>query len=67
VVDVLVLAGIFASKSEVRRLIEGGGLTLDNEKVSSTSATLALARLKTEDGVLVRKGKKSYHTLKLAK
>lgn len=67
VVDVLVLAGIFTSKSEARRLIEGGGLTLDNDKVTSTSATLAVARLKTEDGVLVRKGKKSYHTLKLAK
>ncbi|MDQ3230764.1 MAG: tyrosine--tRNA ligase [Pseudobdellovibrionaceae bacterium] len=66
VVDVLVLAGIFASKSEARRLIEGGGLSLDNEKVTSTTATLDVARLKTEDGVLVRKGKKSYHTLKLA-
>ncbi|HYX32157.1 MAG TPA: tyrosine--tRNA ligase [Oligoflexus sp.] len=66
VVDVLVLAGIFASKSEARRLIEGGGLSLDNEKITSTTATLDVARLKTEDGVLVRKGKKSYHTLKLA-
>ncbi len=67
VVDVLVLAGIFASKGEARRLIEGGGLSLDNEKVSSTQAMLKVDRIQSEDGVLVRKGKKSYHTLKLAK
>jgi tyrosyl-tRNA synthetase len=67
VVDVLVLAGIFASKGEARRLIEGGGLSLDNEKVSSTQAMLKVDRIQSADGVLVRKGKKSYHTLKMAK
>jgi len=67
VVDLLVLAGIFASKGEARRLIEGGGLSLDNEKVSSTQAMLKVERIQSADGVLVRKGKKSYHTLKMAK
>ena len=64
-VDVLVMAKIFASKSEARRMIEQGGLAVDGEKVVSTQASLTLARLQGSEGVLVRRGKKLYHTLKL--
>lgn len=66
-VDLLVLAKIFPSKSEARRMIEQGGLSLDGEKVESISAMLSLERLEAAEGVLVRRGKKSYYTLKLRK
>jgi tyrosyl-tRNA synthetase len=41
IVDVMVAAGIAASKSEARRLIDGGGVKLDGEKVAGYDVTLA--------------------------
>ncbi len=66
IVDLLTLSGIFPSKSEARRMIEQGGLSLDGEKVTSLQATLPLSELRKPDGVLVKKGKKGYHTLKIS-
>lgn len=40
IVDVLAEAGLAASKSEARRLISGGGVRVDGEKVESIEATI---------------------------
>jgi tyrosyl-tRNA synthetase len=61
-VDVLTASGIFASKGEGRRLIQGGGLYLSETKVSDPEMILA-ADLFESDSLLIRKGKKSYHRL----
>ncbi len=66
VVDLLTIAKIFPSKSEARRMIEQGGLTLDGNKVESLQSTVALTDLERPDGILVKKGKKGYHTIKLS-
>lgn len=58
VVDILVLSGLAKSKSDARRLVEGGGVFVDERKVESVSEKLDEAAL--ENGVLLRKGKKSY-------
>ena len=61
-VDVLAGAGVFASKGEGRRLIQGGGLYVGEAKVTDPDFLL------TDDlfdgaGLLIRKGKKSYHRI----
>jgi tyrosyl-tRNA synthetase len=63
-VDVLAAAGIFASKGEARRLIQGGGLYVADVKVADPEAVLD-ADVFERDSVLIRKGKKSYHRLVL--
>lgn len=65
VVDLLTLSKLFPSKSEVRRMIEQGGLTLDGEKVEALTLMVDVSRLKARDGIMVKKGKKSFHVLKI--
>ena len=65
VVDLLTLSKLFPSKAEVRRMIEQGGLTLDGEKVEVHTLTVDVSRLRAADGIMVKKGKKSFHVLKI--
>ena len=55
---VLVKAGLVASKSEARRAIEQGGVSVDNEKISDVKATFSAEELK--DGKVFRRGKKNF-------
>ncbi len=57
IVDALVRTGLCSSKSEARRLIEGGGVSVDGEKISSVDA-------KVNSGALIKKGKKSFIKVK---
>ena len=54
----LVKAGLTASKSEARRAIEQGGVSLDGEKITDFKATVSEAALRA--GVVVRRGKKAF-------
>ena len=47
------------SKSEGRRAIEQGGVTLDGEKITNVKATVSEKQLKA--GVLIKRGKKSFN------
>lgn len=62
VLDMLVETKLASSKAEARRLIAGGGLSLDGNKVTEPTAVI------TEDmfnggEIIVKKGKKTYHKL----
>ena len=63
VVDALIQAGFAKSKSEARRLIQGGGARLDDAKVEDVEATVSLTA-----GVDVKlsSGKKKHAILELA-
>ena len=63
VIDLMLLGGLASSRSDARRTIEQGGVTLDGEKVASFAETIAKERL--ADGVKIRKGKKVYHRFTL--
>ncbi len=63
-VDVLVECGVFKSKGEARRLIQNGGLYLNNEKIGDDSARLTGEALLSGSVAVVRTGKKNYHLLK---
>lgn len=58
VVNLLTLSGLAKSKGEARRLIEGGGISIDGEKVTSVDAAPSLEQIKS--GFLLQKGKKVY-------
>lgn len=57
--DILLKTEIIPSKKEGRRLIEQGGLYVNDEKITDPNALLAEAQL--ADGALVKKGKKKFY------
>ena len=57
--DLFVLCGLAKSRGEVRRLVEGGGLIAGDEKVTDPFSKPVIG----PDGLLLRKGKKSYHRI----
>lgn len=62
VIDILVAASLAKSKGEARRLIEQGGITVDDERV--TDIAEAVSKADFEKGhVLVKKGKKVFHKI----
>ncbi|MBC8584214.1 tyrosine--tRNA ligase [Youxingia wuxianensis] len=66
VIDLLVKAGIAPSKGEGRRLIQQGGISVDDVKVLDITEKLSLNNF--EKGyVIIRKGKKVYHKVLLDK
>ena len=56
--SILVKAGLVPSKSEARRAIEQGGVSVDGEKITDVKAVFTGAEL--VDGRVFRRGKKSY-------
>ncbi|HEY8423516.1 MAG TPA: tyrosine--tRNA ligase [Clostridia bacterium] len=56
VVDIMVLAGVAASKSQARRLIEGGGVVINENKVESVDDILS--KYASSKEFVLRKGKK---------
>ncbi len=54
------VAPIFPSKSEARKLIQGGGVSLNKERITSIDAIVTNEDLLSEKYLLVQKGKKNY-------
>ena len=65
VTDALFAAGLVKSKGEGRRLIQQGGVSLNDEKVADPMQTLTQADFEKGYAVL-KKGKKVFHKLLLA-
>ncbi len=65
VIDLLAEAGVASSKGEARRLITGGGVYLNGERLEGPDQ-----RVRAEDAIegqilLLRKGKKGHHVVRL--
>lgn len=60
ILDLLVKAGLIKSKGEGRRLVEQGGIAVDDEKITSPMQNIPLAAFE-KGHVIVRKGKKVFH------
>ena len=58
VVDLLVAGKLCKSKSDARRMIESGAVLMDDVKVEDVAAAADPAKL--ADGIVLKKGKKSY-------
>ena len=65
ILDILVTTKICDSKGEARRLIEQGGLAIDDQKITDMKAILSATKFADGSGVLIRKGKKNYYKLTL--
>ncbi len=63
--DLMVLSKLAVSKSDARRLIEGGGVYIGDDKVVSPGTTLSPEQIEG-DGVILRKGKKGYCRIRKA-
>ena len=64
ILDLLKEIELTKSNSEGRRLVEQGGITIDDAKVDDINRTIALNDFK--DGkILIRKGKKVYHQIRI--
>ncbi len=57
-------AAVFASKGELRRLIQGGGISLCGEKVADMAMNVEASKLISGKFLLVQKGKKNYYLIK---
>ena len=64
IIDILVKTGIAKSRGEARRLVEQGGVSVDDAKVTSIDFRLAKASL-AENPSIVKKGKKVFHKITL--
>ena len=60
VIEVMLKAGIIKSKGEGRRLVEQGGVSVDDKKISDTAYALKLTDFE-KGHVIIKKGKKVFH------
>lgn len=54
---------VFSSKGETRKLIQGGGISLNKEKITSIDAVVTTADLIADKYLLVQRGKKNYYLI----
>ena len=59
ILGILVKSGLTASRSEARRAVEQGGVTVDDEKIGDIKTQYRPEQL-AGDGIVVRRGKKNY-------
>ena len=62
--DIMVKCGLTPSKGEGRRLVEQGGVLVDNEKITDASVKFTAQQL-GGDGLMIKKGKKTFHKVTL--
>src|SRR5689334_3352877 len=65
VVSFLAEANIFPSKGEARKTIQGGGVSINKKKVDNIGMKIDASHVLHEKYILVQKGKKNYHLVKL--
>lgn len=64
-VDLLVESGFLKSKGEARRAIDEGGISVNNQRVEAPSAIIDSARLLHGEYLVLRRGRKNYHLVRV--
>jgi tyrosyl-tRNA synthetase len=64
IIDLLVKTKLVPSKGEGRRLIQQGGISVNNEKINEFDFTIKTGDFKDNE-LIIKKGKKVYHKVKL--
>jgi tyrosyl-tRNA synthetase len=57
---------VFSSKGELRRLVQGGGLSLNKEKIENAEMPVSRDMLLNDKYLLVQKGKKNYFLIRVS-
>jgi tyrosyl-tRNA synthetase len=65
ILDLLVSSEVAKSKGEARRAIAEGGIYLNNQRVSDPAQTISSQDILDGQFLILRKGKKSYHLVKI--
>lgn len=63
-VSLMAETGVFPSKGEARKMIQGGGVSLNKEKLTDAGMIVSAAHLLHGKYILVQKGKKNYYLIK---
>lgn len=63
ILSILVKAGLVPSRSEARRAVEQGGVTVDGEKITDTRKSYSTDEV--SNGLVVRRGKKAFKKVTL--
>ncbi|HEY3738517.1 MAG TPA: tyrosine--tRNA ligase [Bryobacteraceae bacterium] len=66
IADVLVAAGAAKSKGEAQRLVQGGGVYINNKRIEGAATIVQRRDLASESMFVVRVGKKSYYLGRVA-
>ena len=64
VVSFLAETGIFPSKGEARKMVAGGGVSINKEKVVDVNMVINKHHLIAGNYVVVQRGKKNHHLVK---
>ena len=56
---------VFPSKGELKRLIKGGGLSINKEKISDQETLINEEHLLNNKYLLIQKGKKNYFIIRV--
>lgn len=62
ILKLLTLSKLVTSKSEARRAIDQGGVTVNGEKITDIKTFYTLADL-SNDGIIIKRGKKNFHKI----
>lgn len=65
VVDLLVTSGLASSKGDARRSIQGGGIYLNNERVTDHEQRATLSQSIDGQFLVLRKGRRQYHLVRI--
>ena len=64
IVSILADTGIFPSKSEARKMVQGGGVSVNRQKIADFNHIIDKTALIAENYILIQKGKKNYYLIK---
>jgi tyrosyl-tRNA synthetase len=64
-IDLMAATGIMKSKGEARRAIQGGGIYLNNRRVTDTETKVTLENALHGKFIVVRKGSRNYWLVRL--
>jgi tyrosyl-tRNA synthetase len=59
-------SSVFASKGELRRLVQGGGFSINKEKIDNPDAVVNNELLLNKKYLLIQKGKKNYFLIRVS-
>ena len=58
-------APVFPSKGEMRKMVQGGGVSVNKEKIADAYAPVSTDMLLNDKYILVQRGKKNYYLIKV--
>ena len=65
IVDLLVKAALAPSKSEARRNVTQGGVTVDGEKITDPAYLITKDEISSKGEIVIKRGKKSFRKIKI--